>query len=60
MSDEKKEKTVKEMLEEELNSRFEIIESPDYERVEGFKKIDFVGIAVVAVLAIVVMLIGIL
>jgi len=52
--------SMKEMLEEELNKRFAIIEAPDYKYVKGMRKADFVGMFAVGALMIIVIILGLI
>lgn len=55
-----KDKSFKELLQEELESRIEEIESPEYEYVSRLTKADYIGMIVTAVLCVVIIVIGII
>lgn len=54
------EKSIKEMLQEEVDARIEEIESEDYEYVAKLNKADYIGIALTAISCIVLIVIGII
>ncbi len=54
------EKSVKEMLREEVDSRIREMEAPDYEYVPKLNKADYAGMAVTAAVCIVLIVIGII
>lgn len=54
------EKSVKEMLQEEVDARIKEMESPDYEYVAKLNKADYIGIAATAVACIILIVIGII
>lgn len=53
------EKSVKEMLQEEVDSRIAEIEAPDYEYVPKLNKADYIGMAATAAVCIILIIIGI-
>lgn len=55
-----KNKSFKELLQEELEARIEEIESPDYEYVPRLTKGDYIGMAATAAICIVIIVIGII
>lgn len=53
-------KTVKEMLEEEVESRIQEMESAEYEYVPRLNKADYIGMAATAVACVILIVIGII
>lgn len=54
------EKSVKEMLQEEVESRIEEMESDDYQYVAKLNKADYIGILATAAACVVLIVIGII
>lgn len=52
--------SMKEMLEEELDKRFKMIESPDYRYVDRLSKADYFGMLAVAIASLAIIAFGIL
>ena len=54
------EKSVKEMLREEVESRIEEMESPEYKYVAKLNKADYIGMAATAAACVILLIIGII
>ena len=54
------EKSVKEMLREEVESRLEEMESPEYKYVAKLNKADYIGMAATAAACVILLIIGII
>lgn len=54
------EKSINEMLQEEVEARIKEMESPDYEYVAKLNKADYIGIAATAAACIALIVIGII
>ena len=54
------EKSVKEMLREEVESRIEELESPEYKYVAKLNKADYSGMAATAAACVILLIIGII
>lgn len=53
-------KTFEELLQEEIESRVAEIESPDYQYIPRLKKADYLGMAAVAIICVIIIAIGII